>query len=174
MQRHSDEALVAYLDGELDADERRHVEAWLEADPAVRERLMALVQSGDLVRGAYADIVDEPVPPRLIAAARGVPEPMPGAAQNAEILVLKRPGWAAIPLPARPFQDEDFRFMLWCCLATRRRDQPLGHGLVDDIAVGAAQQVGRLRETGQPVARRVINGEPGLDMLPFRAIEFAV
>ncbi len=104
MQRHSDEALVAYLDGELDADERRHVEAWLEADPAVRERLTALAQSGDLVRGAYVDIVNDPVPPRLLAAARGVSEPMPGVAQKAEILVLKRPGWAAIPLPARRWQ----------------------------------------------------------------------
>src|SRR5712691_10729373 len=101
MQRHSDDALVAYLDGELDADERRHVEAWLEADPAVRERLTALVQAGDLLRGAYADIVNEPVPPRLIAAARGASE---GAPQKAEILLLKRPGWAAIPLPARRWQ----------------------------------------------------------------------
>jgi anti-sigma factor RsiW len=104
MQRHSDEALVAYLDGELDADERRHVEAWLEADPAVRERLTALAQSGDLVRGAYADIVNEPVPARLIAAARGASGMASGAAQEAEILVLKRPSWAAIPLPARRWQ----------------------------------------------------------------------
>src|SRR5712691_12625044 len=99
MQRHSDDALVAYLDGELDADERRHVEAWLEADPAVRERLTALAQTGELLRGAYADIVNEPVPPRLIAAARGASETAPGALQKAEILLLKRPGWAAIPLP---------------------------------------------------------------------------
>lgn len=104
MQRHSDEALVAYLDGELDADERRHVETWLDADPAIRERLMALAQAGDLVRGAYADIVNEPVPARLIAAARGESERAPGDAQEAEILVLKRPGWAAIPLPARRWQ----------------------------------------------------------------------
>jgi len=104
MQRHSDEALVAYLDGELDADERRHVEAWLEADPAVRDRLTALAQSGDLVRGAYADIVAEPVPARLIAAARGVSESAPGAPQEAEILVLKRPGWAALPLRNRRWQ----------------------------------------------------------------------
>ncbi len=101
MQRHSDDALVAYLDGELDADERRHVEAWLEADPAVRERLTALAQTGELLRGAYADIVDEPVPPRLIAAARGASGTAP---QEAEILVLKRPGWAAITLPARRWQ----------------------------------------------------------------------
>ena len=39
MQKHSDEALVAYLDDELDSTERRHVEAWLDADPAVRDRL---------------------------------------------------------------------------------------------------------------------------------------
>ena len=71
MQKHSDEALVAYLDDELDSTERRHVEAWLEADPAVRDRLAALAQSTDLARSAYADIVNEPVPARLIAAARG-------------------------------------------------------------------------------------------------------
>ena len=71
MQKHSDEALVAYLDGELDAAEQRDVEAWLDADPAVRDRLSALAQSTDLVRGAYADIVNEPVPERLLAAARG-------------------------------------------------------------------------------------------------------
>ena len=71
MQQPSDETLIAYLDGELDGDERRHVDAWLEADPALRERLAALAQAGDLVRGAYADIVDEPIPERLIAAARG-------------------------------------------------------------------------------------------------------
>ena len=82
MQKHSDEALVAYLDGELDPAERCHVEAWLDADPAVRDRLSALAQSADLVRSAYADIVNEPVPERLLAAARGesaVPRPSASA-----------------------------------------------------------------------------------------------
>ena len=104
MQRHSDEALVAYLDGELDDDERRHVETWLEADPAARDRLTALAQTGDLVRGAYADIVNEPVPPRLIAAARVMSGTAAGASQEAEILVLKRPGWAVIPPTGRRWQ----------------------------------------------------------------------
>ena len=71
MQKHSDEALIAYLDGELDPAEQHHVEAWLDADPAVRERMNALAQSADLVRDAYADIVNEPVPEWLLAAARG-------------------------------------------------------------------------------------------------------
>ena len=98
MQQHSDEALVAYLDGELDSAERRDVEDWLEADPAVRDRLAALAQSADLVRNAYADFVNEPLPERLIAAARGETEAAP-APQEAEILVLKRPARAAAPVP---------------------------------------------------------------------------
>src|SRR5258708_16809010 len=89
MQKHSDEALVAYLDGELDGEERGHVEAWLDADPAVRDRLLALAESAGLVRNAFADIVNEPVPERLIAAARGETAPAPAGPSEAEIVVLR-------------------------------------------------------------------------------------
>ncbi len=104
MQKHSDEALVAYLDGELDHTEQRHVEAWLDADPAVRDRLASLVQSAELVRGAFAEIVNEPVPERLIAAARG--ETSAGgdtaaAPQEAEILVLRPDKSVAFSPPRR-------------------------------------------------------------------------
>jgi anti-sigma factor RsiW len=104
MPKHSDEALVAYLDGELDDAERRHVEAWLDADPGVRDRLAGLAQSAQLVRGAYADIVNEPIPARLIAAARGETAAAQSAPQEAEILVLKRPSRAALPPPYRRWQ----------------------------------------------------------------------
>jgi anti-sigma factor RsiW len=100
MQKHSDEALVAYLDGELDPAERRHVEAWLEADPAVRQRLDALAGTSELVRSAYADIVNEPVPERLLAAALGETAGTAEPGQEAEILVL-RPRRARGPLPGR-------------------------------------------------------------------------
>ena len=102
MQKHSDEALVAYLDGELNGDERQHVEAWLETEPAARERLAALAQSAELVRGAYADIVNEPLPERLIAAARGETGAAPP--QQAEILVLKRPDQRTVPARERRWQ----------------------------------------------------------------------
>jgi anti-sigma factor RsiW len=101
MQKHSDEALVAYLDDELDSTERRHVEAWLDADPAVRDRLAALAQATELARSAYADIVNEPVPERLIAAARG--ETLAAGQQEAEILVL-RPNKAAALVRDRRWQ----------------------------------------------------------------------
>jgi anti-sigma factor RsiW len=91
MQKHSDETLVAYLDGELDGAERQHVEAWLAADTDARDRLTGLAQSADLLRSAYGDIVNEPVPERLIAAARGETDGATAQRREAEIIVLQRP-----------------------------------------------------------------------------------
>jgi anti-sigma factor RsiW len=85
MQKHSDEALVAYLDGELDGDERSHVEAWIDADPTVRGRLLALAESAGALRSAFADFVADPVPERLLAAARGE------TVTEAEIVELRPP-----------------------------------------------------------------------------------
>jgi anti-sigma factor RsiW len=97
MQKHSDEALVAYLDGELDIDERAHVEAWLDADPAVRDRLLALAESASTLRNAFADFVSEPVPERLIAAARGETV----ASVEAEIVELRPRRTELTPPPSR-------------------------------------------------------------------------
>jgi anti-sigma factor RsiW len=97
MQKHSDEALVAYLDGELGSDERAHVEAWLDADPAVRDRLLALSESAGMLRSAFADFMTDPVPERLIAAARGVT----ATAIEAEIVEL-RPKRATLPPAPAP------------------------------------------------------------------------
>lgn len=71
MSRHSDESLVAYLDGEIEAQDRREIEAWLDSDPSARARLAALAESTELVRQAYDELMREPLPDRLIAAARG-------------------------------------------------------------------------------------------------------
>ena len=100
MQKHSDDTLVAYLDGELDSAERQHVEAWLVADAAARDRLAGLAQSATLVRSAYADIVNEAVPERLIAAARGENGGAAPLSRDAEILVLKRPPRTIVSVPA--------------------------------------------------------------------------
>jgi anti-sigma factor RsiW len=102
MQKHSDEALVAYLDGELGADERAHVEAWLDADPAVRGRLIALAGSATLLRSAFADVASEPVPERLLAAAHGETE----SAVEAEIVMLHPSPPTPAPSPRRRWQIE--------------------------------------------------------------------
>jgi anti-sigma factor RsiW len=80
MQRRSDDRLVAYLDGELETAERREIETWLADDPAAAERLAALARSANLLRQAFDEAIHEPVPERLIAAARGEePASEPGA-----------------------------------------------------------------------------------------------
>jgi anti-sigma factor RsiW len=87
MQKRSDDRLVAYLDGEVDASERRDIEAWLDSDPAARDRLAAFAESGALVRSAFDEVMHEPVPDRLIAAARGETA---SAGAAAKILPFKR------------------------------------------------------------------------------------
>jgi anti-sigma factor RsiW len=98
MQQHSDERLVAYLDGELDAAQRREVEAWLDADPAARRELAALTESARLLRLALDEAAYEPVPDRLIAAARGE-RASPQA--DAQILPFRRRLGAQIGAPRR-------------------------------------------------------------------------
>jgi anti-sigma factor RsiW len=91
--------LVAYLDGELEDAERLNLEASIDSDPELRDRLAALAQSADLVRSAFADIVDEPVPERLIAAARG--KAAADSRGEAQILFFRRPQRHARPAPTR-------------------------------------------------------------------------
>jgi len=71
MQKPADELLVAYLDGELDERRAAEVEDWLDRDPALRERVALLGESAALIKAAFDEDLREPVPDRLIAAARG-------------------------------------------------------------------------------------------------------
>src|ERR1700682_4200408 len=71
MQKRSDDRLIAYLDGELEMAERREIEAWLDTDPAAREKLAGLAESANLVRPAFYEGMHEPLPARVIAGARG-------------------------------------------------------------------------------------------------------
>lgn len=67
----SDETLMAYADGELQPAERAEVEAAMAQDPAVAravERHRALAAR---VRGAYDDVLAEPVPARLASLVAG-------------------------------------------------------------------------------------------------------
>jgi anti-sigma factor RsiW len=87
MQKRSDDRLIAFLDGELEVAERREIEAWLDTDPAAREKLAALAESANLVRLAFDEVMHEPVPDRLIAAARGEAV---SAESSAQVLPFER------------------------------------------------------------------------------------
>jgi hypothetical protein len=69
----SDETLMAYADGEVDAATRAIVEAAIRDDPEIRRRVAHHQALREVVKGAFAAVIDEPVPQRLIAAARGAP-----------------------------------------------------------------------------------------------------
>lgn len=71
MSRMDDVMLMAYVDGEVDADTAREIEAALAGDPALALRVQHLRDSAMMARGAFAEVLHEPVPDRLIAALGG-------------------------------------------------------------------------------------------------------
>jgi len=98
----SDEKLIAYLDGELAEGERAEVALALEADGALKERAERLREGAALLHAAFAEVVREPVPGRLIAAARGETAAMAAARLSTRLRrhMGDRRWWIGIPLAA--------------------------------------------------------------------------
>lgn len=67
----SDETLMAYVDGELDAAGRASVEAAMQQDPGIGKRIAHQRALLEKLQGAFSAVLEEPVPDRLIQAARG-------------------------------------------------------------------------------------------------------
>jgi hypothetical protein len=63
--RFTDETLMAYADGELDASARHAVELAMRADPVVAARVKQHIALRNEVFRAFAGTLEEPVPPRL-------------------------------------------------------------------------------------------------------------
>src|SRR5262245_33968172 len=72
----SDTDLSAYVDGQLPAARAAEVEQALARDAALASRVAELRQKNALLREAFDDWLDEPIPPSLLAAA------MPPASAN--------------------------------------------------------------------------------------------
>jgi len=68
---YDDETLMAYADGELDAARRAEIATALEKDPALTRRVEKHRALRAEVASAFAGVVDQPVPERLVAAANG-------------------------------------------------------------------------------------------------------
>lgn len=77
-----DDMLMAHADAQLDAATAAEVEALMARDPGVREKVRRYRETAALARAAYDPVLDEPVPDRLLAAARRQPTstaaPAPG------------------------------------------------------------------------------------------------
>jgi hypothetical protein len=67
----SDETLMAYADGEVDAATRAIIEAAMRDDPEIRRRIEEHRALRHAMQGAFSEVLDEPVPQRLIDVARG-------------------------------------------------------------------------------------------------------
>jgi anti-sigma factor RsiW len=90
MPKPTDDRLIAYLDGELDESARTDIADWLERDGELRERAAALTESAAALRAAFDEVLREPLPDRLIAAARRTPD-------NVVALSAARPqGWRRV------------------------------------------------------------------------------
>jgi anti-sigma factor RsiW len=85
----SDETLMRYVDGELALEERAAVEAALAADPGSAARVAALRAQREKLARAFGKVLQEPVPERLIAAARTAPAAAAGVTAIEEARVRK-------------------------------------------------------------------------------------
>ena len=65
-----EETLMAYVDGELDPAARTEVEAAMRNDPTIEKRVARQRELRAKIELAYAEELTEPVPDRLLAAAR--------------------------------------------------------------------------------------------------------
>jgi anti-sigma factor RsiW len=86
----SDEALVAYLDGEAESDRALEIQTALALDPVLRARLAELEGIDRDLRAAFDAMLDHPVPERLVQAARAGRAPALAAR-------VRAPRWAAGP-----------------------------------------------------------------------------
>ncbi|HWX81210.1 MAG TPA: hypothetical protein VNZ02_14005 [Steroidobacteraceae bacterium] len=71
----SDETLMAFADGELDDAARSAVESALRADPQLQKRVAEHRALRQRIQAAYSSELSEPVPERLLSAARGKVDP---------------------------------------------------------------------------------------------------
>lgn len=69
----SKETLMAYVDGELNAEMRAQVEAAMALDPLLMREVEKQQALREQLQSTFADVLQEPVPDRLIAAARTAP-----------------------------------------------------------------------------------------------------
>jgi hypothetical protein len=94
----TDEQLMAYADGELDAAAAAEVEAAIAADPALAQTVARHRALRRQLREAFAPTLDEPVPEHLMALVRAPaaqPAAAAGAAPMAEVVPLRpRRRWA--------------------------------------------------------------------------------
>jgi hypothetical protein len=99
----SDETLMAYADGELDAAARAAVESAMREDPRLEKRVAAHRTLRQKVQAAYSAELSEGIPERLLSAARGARSPQGSKVVNLQDAraAMERSKPHVRPLPAQ-------------------------------------------------------------------------
>ena len=105
--KYDDETLMAYADGELDAKLRAEISAAIDNDPALARRVEQQRALRARVASTFSRVLDQPLPERLVVAARGKPAP---AAAVDRGKVLQFPARASRP-PAAPWRAREWAAM---------------------------------------------------------------
>jgi hypothetical protein len=156
---YDDETLMAYADGELDAERSAEIAAAASRDPALAQRVDAHRALRARVAGAYAAVLDGTVPDALRAAARGA---APVAANGNVVRFATR-----APDP----QPRSWRAREWLAVAASlvlglfiswRVFAPGGAGLMDSsggalVARGELAQALERQLTGNEEVSRVVS-----------------
>jgi anti-sigma factor RsiW len=154
----SEETLGAYADGELDAATRAAVETAMASDPQLAQRIAAQRALRARLEQAFAPVLSEPVPERLLAGARSASagqRPSNGSAlQPRPRARWSWPQWGAIaaglvigallgpllwrsPAGGTPIDTRGGRM-----LANGRLEQALSEQLASTQPAGAPVQIG--------------------------------
>jgi hypothetical protein len=102
---YDDETVMAYADGELDEATRAAIGAAIEQDPELARRVQRHRELKASVFGAYATVAAQPVPERLLQAAR---QPADAATRSGKVVPF--PARAARP-PSPPWRAREWTAM---------------------------------------------------------------
>lgn len=108
---YEEETLMAYADGELDAAQRAEIEAAMKQDPALAARVAKHGALRANVAGAFATVLQQPVPERLRAAAGG------GAVSTSPAAAPSRGSVVQFPSRGTPAPRAPWRAREWVAMA---------------------------------------------------------
>ena len=152
-----DEAVMAYVDGELDASARAAFEQALEIDGELAARVAGQQRLRGLLREAYDDVLDEPVPARIKQALAGAPTaprsaPTPSLRERLQqwLRVLAAPQALAmaacvmfgvaigvsVRAPGGAFDTVDGRLVARGALAQALNERLSGEAAADGVRIG--------------------------------------
>ncbi|GMV59887.1 MAG: hypothetical protein AMXMBFR72_29800 [Betaproteobacteria bacterium] len=126
----SDETLMTYVDGELDAAAAAAIERAAAGDAALAARIERMRRLRAAVHAAYAPVLDEPVPDRLLAALQAAPA-APRTRSGVIDLAARRAAKTAAPRPR-------WSWLEWGAMAA---------SVLLGVAIGAVA----LRGPGEPI-----------------------